>query len=87
MPTKDAAFYSCRAGRPETLKSHRQLDAAMKAAGEWGQVWITAEGRQRQIHESSAGGWMMVKPQEGVAIEMKPLLLSEGLIVSSNDPG
>jgi hypothetical protein len=47
MPTKNATFYSCKAGRPETIKSHRERSAALKAAGEMGQIWITQEGRQR----------------------------------------
>lgn len=80
MAQKNAPFYSCKAGRPETLKSHRQFNAALKAAGEFGQVWLTAEGRQRQVHASSGGGWMTSKPDVGVVIELRPILLEQGLI-------
>lgn len=80
MPTKSAPFYSCKAGRPETLKSHRQLNAAKSAAGEMGQVWMTDEKRQRQIHASAAGGWLTVTPDEFLAVDLKPLLLEAGLI-------
>ncbi|MBZ9574560.1 hypothetical protein [Modicisalibacter sp. MOD 31.J] len=80
MPTKNAPYYSCKAGRPETLKSHRQRHAAMKAAGEMGQIWITADNRQRQVHESSSGGWMTAEPEKFLAVDLKPLLLEEGMI-------
>lgn len=82
MATKNAAFYSCKGGRPETLKSHRQYQAALKNAGECGQVWITKDRRQRQVHESASGGWMTAKPDEYLAVDLKPVLLEAGLIES-----
>lgn len=34
-----ADFFSCKLGRPETLKSHRDLQAAKKAAGDHGFIY------------------------------------------------
>lgn len=84
MATKNAAYYSCKAGRPDTLKSHRQRNAAMKAAGEMGQIWVTADNRQRQVYESASGGWMTAEPDVFLALDLKPLLLKEGLIEDGN---
>ncbi len=56
MATKNAPFYSLRAGKDRDIKSHRTRDAAINAAKEHGQIWITQTGTQRQVHEISGGG-------------------------------
>ena len=83
MATKNAAFYSCKAGRPDTIKSHRAQAAAQAVAGELGQIWITESGKQRQVHMSSAGTWMTVEPDSYLAVDLKAALKTEGLIESN----
>jgi hypothetical protein len=83
MATINAAFYSCKAGRPDTIKSHRVRSAALVAAGELGQIWITESGKQRQVHMSSAGTWMTVEPDSYLAVDLKAALKTEGLIESN----
>lgn len=80
MATKNAAYYSCKAGRPETVKSHRTLKAALNAAGEMGQIWNSEFGRQRQVHMSSNGEWMTVKPDDDLAVDLEGELRKQGLI-------
>lgn len=84
MATKNAPFYSCRAGRPDTIKSHRTRNAAMNAAGEMGQMWDTENRKQRQVHRSTAGGWMTVSPEEGLATDLRGALIEYGLIDDKN---
>lgn len=50
MASKNAAFYSCKFNRPETIKSHRTLTAAMKAAGDFGMVFDTETNTEKQVH-------------------------------------
>lgn len=49
MATKNAPFYSRRAGNDSEIKSHRTLSGAMNAAKEHGQIWSTQKNRQQQI--------------------------------------
>lgn len=41
MATKNAKFYSRRAGKDGEVKSHKTRSAAICAAKERGQIWIT----------------------------------------------
>lgn len=50
MASKNAAFYSCKFNRPETIKSHRTLDAAIKAAGDFGMVFDKESMKEHQVH-------------------------------------
>ena len=50
MATKNAAFYSAKFNRPDTIKSHRTESAAIKAAGDYGMIFETASEKQYQIH-------------------------------------
>lgn len=50
MASKNAAFYSCKFNRAETIKSHRTLEAAIKAAGDFGMVFDRANNIERQVH-------------------------------------
>lgn len=84
MATKNALFYSCRAGRPDTIKSHRTRKAAMSSAGEMGQIWDSSNKRQRQVHRSAAGGWMTVEPEKGLATDLRAALLEYELIAREN---
>jgi hypothetical protein len=79
MPTKNAAFYSCKAGRPDTLRSHRLREAAVKAAGEYGQIWDGALLRQRQVHQTTDGKVGTFTP-DGCALNLKALLVEKTLI-------
>lgn len=47
MASKNAAFYSCKFNRPETIKSHRTLEAAIKAAGDFGMVFDIENNTER----------------------------------------
>lgn len=82
MATRNANYYSVKPGRPESLKSHRTRNAALKAAGECGQIWDNDPKnlRQRQVHKSTAGTWMTAKPDESVAMDIKALIDKAGLI-------
>ena len=79
MATKNALFYSRRAGKNSEVKSHKTLNAALNAAKEHGQIWITETGTQRQVHEISSGGWGTFKPTS-LAPDLKLELQSLGLI-------
>jgi hypothetical protein len=80
MPTKNAPFYSCKAGNPDAVKSHRTRRAALSSAGEMGQIWIAVSGVQRQVHKSSNGTWMTVKPDEFLAADLLGSLRKQDLI-------
>ena len=80
MATKNAPYYSSKPNRPESLKSHRSLAAAMKAAGEDGQVWNNETKTQLQVHEMANGDWKTVDADGRVGPKMKELLESQGLI-------
>lgn len=80
MASKRAAVYSCKAGRLETVKGHRTRAAAEKAAGEMGQIWVTADQRQYQVHRRHGGGWMTVNPEPGLATDLRSALVERGLI-------
>ena len=82
MATKNAPFYSCRAGRPDTIRSHRNRKAAVAKAGECGQIWDTERCVQRQVHASAAGGWMTVEP-DSIAVDLKAELIKYELIAQS----
>lgn len=84
VATKNASFYSCRAGKPDAIKSHRTRLAAMKAAGEFGQIWITEHDTQRQVHRAADGSWMSVSPERGLAVDLKGSLIEHGLIDNLN---
>lgn len=86
MTTKGAAFYSCRAGRPETIKGHRTKGAAINAAGEFGQIWDSARAEQRQVHLLANGTWGTFNPERFTAVDLKEELLKEGLIDLDPDP-
>jgi hypothetical protein len=80
MAIKGAPFYSCRAGRPETIKGHRTKGAAINAAGEFGQIWDSARAEQRQVHLLANGTWGTFNPERFTAVDLKEELLKEGLI-------
>ena len=79
MATKQAPFYSLRAGRDNEVRSHRTLSGAMNAAKEHGQIWITESGKQRQVHEVASGGWRTFNPDPD-APDLKTKLTGLGLI-------
>ena len=83
MATKNAPFYSLRAGKDRDVKSHRTREAAMNAAKEHGQIWITKTGTQRQVHEVSGGGWRSFKP-DSLAPDLRAELERLGLIKRGN---
>lgn len=80
MPSKRAAFYSCKAGRVDTVKGHRTQTAAEHAAGEMGQIWVTEEKHQYQVHRRHGGGWVTVTPEVGWSTDLRGALLEKGLI-------
>lgn len=80
MATKNAPFFSRKPGRPDSIKSHRKRSAALAAAGECGQIWDTEKKTQRQVHESAAGGWLTVTPEEWLGVDLRAELLAHGLI-------
>ena len=53
MATKNAAFYSVKFNRPDTIKSHRTELAAIKSAGDYGMILETESKKQFQIHAMS----------------------------------
>jgi hypothetical protein len=57
----------------------------MAAAGECGQIWITEDGRQRQVHMASNGHWMTVKPDEFLAADLEGSLRKQGLIEPASE--
>lgn len=79
MATPNAPFYSCRAGRLDTIKSHRSVNSAMAAAGECGQIWITETASQQQIHKTIMGSWEGFEP-DNRAVDMKIELIRLGFI-------
>ncbi len=79
MASKNAQFYSRRAGKNSEVRSHRTRDAAIGAAKEHGQIWITETGTQRQIHELAGGGWGDFKP-DSMAPDLQQELKALGLI-------
>ncbi|HHP5493849.1 TPA: hypothetical protein ACSCYS_004256 [Aeromonas veronii] len=79
MATKNAPFYSRRAGNDSEIKSHKTISGAMNAAKEHGQIWSTQKNRQRQVHEVSSGGWGLFAP-DSLAPDMKEELTKLGLI-------
>lgn len=48
-----ANFYSCKINRPATLKRHRTLNAAKKAAGDFGFVYDSENDSVFQIFKMS----------------------------------
>lgn len=50
MASKNAAYYSCKFNRAETIKSHRTLEAAIKTAGDFGMVFERESSTERQVH-------------------------------------
>lgn len=50
MATKNAAYYSCKFNRPETIKSHKTKPAAIKAAGDFGIIYESETDTEYQIH-------------------------------------
>lgn len=78
-------FYSCKAGRSEQVKCHRTRKAALAAAGEMGQIWLTAESRQRQVHWSANGSWMTTKPDPHLSADLRGTLVSTGVIAPDGD--
>lgn len=86
MATKGAPFFSCKAGRPDTIKSHRTRETAINAAGEFGQIWDSARSVQRQVHRLANGGWGTFDPERFTAVDLKEELLKEGLIDLDPDP-
>lgn len=80
MATKDALYYSCRAGRPDTVKSHRTRSAAINAAGEFGQIYDSGKGRQRQVHRAVTGDWITVEPDKHLAVDLASALHEYGLL-------
>lgn len=80
MAANKAAFYSCKAGKPETVKSHRLRRAALSAAGEMGQIWDSERAIQRQVHMSTNGNWMTVAPDEFLAADLAGTLRKQGLV-------
>lgn len=50
MASKNSAFYSCKFNRVETIKSHRTLEAAIKAAGDFGMVFDRENNIERHVH-------------------------------------
>ena len=80
MPTRNAPFYSRRPGDDQPIRSHRKYSAALKAASELGQIWLTDSARQRQVHMSAAGSWMTVKPDEFLAVDLRQQLIEQSLI-------
>lgn len=79
MATKNAKFYSRPAGEDSEVKSHRTRSAAIAAAKEHGQIWITETGTQQQIHELAGGGWGTFQP-DSMALDLQQELKSLGLI-------
>lgn len=86
MATKNAPFYSSKANRPDTLRSHRTLKAACSAAGECGQVWIASEVAQKQVHKSTNGSWMTVEGTDGIGPNLEQVLVEHGLISLPGEP-
>ena len=80
MDSKHASFYSCKAGRTDTVKGHRTRTAAEEAAGEMGQIWVAAEKRQYQVHRRHGGGWVTVDPEPGWFTDLRSALVEKGLI-------
>lgn len=48
-------IWSCKIQRPDTLKSHRSLDAATKKAGDHGFVYCPETDRVFQVHTMTDG--------------------------------
>lgn len=82
MARKNAPFYSCKAGKPESIKAHRLRSAALNSAGEHGQIYETQTGRQRQVHMSAADTWMTVSPEQGWSFDLKGALLQQCLVTA-----
>lgn len=84
MATKNAPFYSCRAGRLDTLKSHQTLSRAMASAGECGQIWVAENACQQQVYKTIMGEWAGTKP-DGRAVDIKSELSRLGLIQTASE--
>lgn len=63
MATKNAAFYSVKFNRADTIKSHRTESAAIKAAGDYGMIFDAENKKQFHIHAMSNN--TMQKFEEG----------------------
>ena len=48
-------IWSCKLKRPDTLKSHRTLEAATKKAGDHGFVYCPETDTVYQVHKMSSG--------------------------------
>jgi hypothetical protein len=79
MPTVNAPYYSCKAGRPDVIKSHRKREAAIRNAGECGQIWDTEQARQYTVHEMADGTWKACSPND-LSADLSAALYSSGLV-------
>ncbi|MEZ8733790.1 hypothetical protein [Vibrio sp. 10N.239.312.D08] len=84
MASKNAAFYSCKFNRPETIKSHRTLASAIKMAGDYGMIFDRRANIERQVHmmsngqlESFSEGRQYYAPMQ---FKFSEQLVSQGLI-------
>ncbi|MCY9864979.1 hypothetical protein OTK49_20905 [Vibrio coralliirubri] len=85
MASKNAAFYSCKFNRSETIKSHRTLEAAIKAAGDFGMVFDKGLNIERQVHRMANNQLSSFaegsRSHESMDFKFSDELLKLGLIV------
>lgn len=49
MATKNAPYYSCKFNRPDTIKSHKTKDSAIKSAGNFGMIFDTQDSTEKLV--------------------------------------